>query len=87
MAETVPKKALEKPFIPKTGRAMKFPWKTWIGKDMLDQEMQREMRRNKLCYDFKEWWEPSHRCMGNIKFHCIEVVSDKEDDGDDEVRG
>jgi hypothetical protein len=53
----------------------------------MDEETQREIRRKKLCYSCKESWEPGHRCMGKGKVHYIEVVSDEEDDGDDEGIG
>jgi hypothetical protein len=53
----------------------------------LDEENQREIRRNNIFYICKESWEPGHRCMGKGKVHYIEVVSNEENDGDDEGIG
>jgi hypothetical protein len=84
-ADTFPNNTLGKNIIPPKCQVMKPSWKTWIGKDMLDKETWRELRRNKFFYSFKEPWEPSHRCMGKGKVHYIEVVIYQEDDDDDEV--
>jgi hypothetical protein len=35
----------------------KPPQKPWTGKDKMDEETQRELRRKKLCYSCKEPWE------------------------------
>jgi hypothetical protein len=64
MENTVPKKTSKKTFIPQKGCVSKPPQKKWIGKEyMLDEEIWRGLRRKKLCYSFKEPWEPGHRCM------------------------
>jgi hypothetical protein len=73
-----------KPFIPQKGHVRKPPQRTWTGKDWMDEETRRELRRKKLCYSCKEPWELGHRCMGRGKVHYIEVLSDEED-GDDET--
>jgi hypothetical protein len=49
MKDTVSKKVPTKSFIPRGGKEMKFPDKTWQGKDMMDEETQRERWRKKLC--------------------------------------
>jgi hypothetical protein len=85
MADTVPKKAPVKPFIPQKGKETKPFQKPWTGKDRMDEETQKELRRKKLCFSCKEPWESGHRCMGKGKVHYIEVLSDEEDDGEDET--
>jgi hypothetical protein len=50
----------------------------------MDEETQRELRRKKLFFSCKEPWELGHRCMGKGKVHYIEVLSDEEDDDEDE---
>jgi hypothetical protein len=84
MRNIVSKKVPTKPFTPQGGKKMKFPQKAWIGKDGMDQETRQELRRKNLLYSCKESWEMGHRCMGKGKFHYIEVVSNKEDDNDNE---
>jgi hypothetical protein len=54
MADIVTKKTLEKTFIPQKGQVTKPPQKTWTGKDRMDEETRRELRRKKLCYSCKE---------------------------------
>jgi hypothetical protein len=54
-----------------------------VGKDRLDDETRKELRRKKLCFSCKEPWEPGHRCMGKGKVHYIEVLSDS--DGEEKV--
>jgi hypothetical protein len=49
----------------------------------MDEDTQRELRRKKIFFNFKDMLEPSHRCMGKGNVHYIEVVSDEEDDGHD----
>jgi hypothetical protein len=51
------------------------------------RRLEENIRRKKLYFSYKDPWEPGHRCMGKGKVHYIEVVSDKEDDGDDEGIG
>jgi hypothetical protein len=77
---TIPKKTSIKKIIPQKGQVSKPPQKTWTGKDRLDEENHRELRRKKLFYNNKEPCEPYHLCMGKDKVHCIEVVFDEEDD-------
>jgi hypothetical protein len=66
---------------------MKFPHKSWIGKDRTNEETLRELSRKKLFLSCKYSWEPGRRCMGKGKVHYIEVVSDKEDDCNDKGIG
>jgi len=84
MADTTIKKAPLKTFIPQKGPATKFTQQTWTGKDRLDEDTRRELRRKKLCFSCKDPWEPGHRCMGKGKVHYIEVLSDEEDEGEEE---
>jgi hypothetical protein len=49
----------------------KFSQKPWTGKDRMDEDIQREIRRKKLFFRCKEPWEPGHRCMGKGKVHYI----------------
>jgi hypothetical protein len=51
----------------------------------MDKETQKELRRKKLCFSCKVPWEPGHRCIGKGKVHYIEMLSDEEDDGEDEI--
>jgi hypothetical protein len=51
----------------------------------MDEETQKDLRRKKLCFSCKEPWESGNRCMGKGKIHYIEVLSDKEDDDEDEI--
>ena len=53
----------------------------------MDEATRRELRRKQLCFTCKEPWQPSHRCMGKGKIHYIEVVSDSEEEIDDEENG
>jgi hypothetical protein len=54
MEDAVPKKALVKPFIPEKSKEMKPLQKPWIGKDRINDETRRELRRKKLCFSYKE---------------------------------
>jgi hypothetical protein len=47
MAGTTPKKTSEKTFIPQKIQVSKPPQKPWTGKDRMDEETRREMRRKK----------------------------------------
>jgi hypothetical protein len=87
MKDAVTKKVPTKSFIPQGGKEMKFPHKSWTGKDRMNEETRRELRREKRCFSCKELWEPGHRCMGKGKVHYIDVVFDEEDDYDDEGIG
>ena len=49
-------------------------------KPLLDEASRQELRRKKLCFNYKGPWEPSHRCLGKGKIHYIEVMSDEEDE-------
>jgi hypothetical protein len=73
MRDIVSNKVPTKPFIPHRAKEMKFPQKPWIGKDEMDEETWRELRRKKLYFSYKEPWESGHGCMGKGKFHYIEV--------------
>jgi hypothetical protein len=53
----------------------------------MDEATRRELRRKQLCFTCKEPWQPGHRCMGKGKIHYIEVVSDSEDEMDEEESG
>jgi hypothetical protein len=77
MMDTVPKtKGPTKPYIPPKNQDKKPFQKEWTGKDRLDEETRRELRRKKLCFTCKDPWESGHRCMGKGKAHYIEVLSD-----------
>eukprot|EP01018_Ginkgo_biloba_P011778 Gb_39290 [translate_table: standard] len=39
-----------------------------------------EMRRKQLCFNYKEPWDPSHRCLGKGHVHLIKVYSNDEGD-------
>jgi hypothetical protein len=69
MADTMPKKAPVKPFIPQKGKETKPFQKPWKGKDRMDEQTRKELRRKKLCFSCKEPWESGHRCMGKGKVH------------------
>jgi hypothetical protein len=56
-------------------------------KGNLDEAIRRELRRKQLCFTCKEPWKPGHRCLGKGKIHYIEVVSDSEQEIDDEEGG
>jgi hypothetical protein len=85
MEDAVPKNAPMKPFIPQKGKEMNPFHKSRIGKDRMDEDTQRELRRKNLCFSCKEPWESGHQCMGKGKVHYIEVLFDEDDDGEDEV--
>jgi hypothetical protein len=87
MKDVVNKKALIKSFIPQGGKETKFSQKSWIGKDIMDEETQGELRKKKLYFSCKYPWKSGCRCLGKGQVHYIEVVSDEEDDGDDEGIG
>jgi hypothetical protein len=53
----------------------------------LDEATRRELRRKQLCFTYKEPWQPCHRCLGKGKIHYIEVVSDSEEETNDEEGG
>ena len=61
------------------------PFKESSFKKPLDIEVQRDLRRNKICFTFQEPWVPGHICAAG-KAHYIEVFSDFEEDEDDEPR-
>lgn len=54
--------------------------KSLAKKPSLDEATREELRRDKLCFNCKELWEPGHRCLGKGKIYYIEVVLDDEDD-------
>jgi hypothetical protein len=53
----------------------------------MDEATRRELRRKQLCFTCKEPWHPGHRCLGKGKIHYIEVVSNSEEETDDEEGG
>jgi hypothetical protein len=57
------------------------------GKGKLDEATRRDLRRKKLCFTCKEPWHPGHRFLGKGKIHYIEVVSDSEEETDEEEGG
>jgi hypothetical protein len=57
------------------------------GKGKLDEATRRDLRRKQLCFTCKEPWKPSHRCLGKGTIHYIEVMSDSEEETDDEDGG
>jgi hypothetical protein len=68
MTDTVPKtKGPTKPYIPPKPQDNKSFQKDGTGKDRMDEETRRELRRKKLCFTCKDPWEPGHRCMGKGK--------------------
>jgi hypothetical protein len=64
---------------------MKPPQKPWTMRDIMDEETRREIRQKTFFYNCKEPWEPGHHCMGKGKLHYMDVLSDEEDDDEDEV--
>jgi hypothetical protein len=50
------------------------------GRDRMDENTRRELRRKQLCYICKEPWDPTRKCMGRGKAHYIEVTSNNEED-------
>jgi hypothetical protein len=48
MKDAISKKVPTKPFTPQGGKKTKFPYNPWTGKDMMDKETRRELRRKKL---------------------------------------
>ncbi len=48
----------------------------------MKQEMRNDLRRRKLCFSYKEPWEPGHHCLGKDKVHLIEVTLEM---GDEEI--
>jgi transposase InsO family protein len=52
------------------------------GRDRMDENTRRDLRRKQLCYTCKEPWNPSHKCMGCGQVHYIEVTSDNEEEDD-----
>ncbi len=54
-----------------------------LRKPLLDEATRQELRRKKICYNFKGPWELGHRCLGKGKINYIEVVSDDEDEHED----
>jgi hypothetical protein len=57
------------------------------GKGKLDEATRRDLQRKQLCFTCKEPWQPGHRCLGKGKIHYIEVMSDSEEETDDEEGG
>jgi hypothetical protein len=53
------------------------------GRDRVDENTKRELRRKQLCFTCKEPWKPTHKCMGRGQVQYIEVTSDNEEE--DEV--
>ena len=53
-------------------------------KPSLDEASRQELRRKKLCFNCKGPWELGHQCLGKGKIHCIEVMSDEEDEQEQE---
>jgi hypothetical protein len=57
------------------------------GKVPLDEATRRELRRKQLCFTCKESWQTGHKYWSKGKIHYIEVVSDSEDEFDEEGSG
>jgi hypothetical protein len=53
-----------------------------IGRDRVDRNTRRELKRKQLCFTCKEPWNPSHKCMGHGQVHYIEVTSNNEEEED-----
>jgi hypothetical protein len=60
MEDMVPNKAPTNPFIPQKGKEMKPFQKPWIGKDRMDEETLRELRRQNIFFSCKEPWESGY---------------------------
>jgi hypothetical protein len=54
--------------------------KEGIGKEMLDEATQNELRKKNICFNYKEPWAPGHICMGKGKVHYIEVHSNSDEE-------
>ena len=75
-----------KPSFPSKGKEEKAaPSKESSYKKPLDDEVQRDIRKRKLCFTCQESWAPGHRCDAR-KAHYIEVFSDVEEEEEDEPR-
>ena len=46
----------------------------------MDKATRQELRRKKLCFNYKGPREPGHRCLRKGKIHYIEVMFDDEDE-------
>jgi hypothetical protein len=46
----------------------------------LDEVTCNELKRKKLDFNYKDPFQPRHRCMGKGKAHYIEVLSDSEEE-------
>jgi hypothetical protein len=69
-----------KTFIPQKNKDKKPFQKEGMGKENMDKATCNELRKNKLCYNYKDPWEPRHRCMGKDTTHYIEVLSKSEEE-------
>lgn len=49
----------------------------------LDEATGEELRRKKLCFNYKGSWEPGHKCLRKGNIYDIEVVSDDDDEQED----
>jgi len=59
------------------------------GREQIDDDVKRELKKKQLCFTCQESWAPGHRCAAG-KAHFIEVFSKssgEEDDEDDEKTG
>jgi hypothetical protein len=70
------KKMFSKPFVPQKGKDKKPSQKEGTSKEKLDEATCNEFRRKNIFFNFKDPWEPRHKCMGKGKTHYIEVLSD-----------
>jgi hypothetical protein len=50
------------------------------GRDRVDENTRRELRRKKLFFTCKEPWNPTHKCMGRGQVHYMDVTSDNEEE-------
>jgi hypothetical protein len=81
MEGAIPKtNTFSKPFIPQKGKDKKPPMKEETGKERLDEATRNELRKNNLCFSYKEPWAPDHKCMCKGKAHYIEVHSDNDEE-------
>ena len=69
-----------KPSFPSKGKEEKDPFlKESQNKKPLDDDVQRDVRRRKLCFTCQEPWAPRNQCAAG-KAHYIEVFSDSEEE-------
>jgi hypothetical protein len=77
MEGAVPKtKKKSKPFIPQKIKNKNPPGKEGIGKEILDEATNNELRRKNIFFHYKYPWVPGHKFQGKGQAHYIEVHLD-----------